>query len=60
VGWLVEPGFGPIDPEVVASVETAADALKRVGLFVRVYWNKAISNFHRLKILVLFSACLCG
>ena len=34
VGWLVEPGFGPIDPEVAATVEAAADALKSVGLFV--------------------------
>src|SRR4051794_357600 len=25
VGWLVEPGFGPIDPEVAATVMTAAD-----------------------------------
>ena len=29
VGWLVEPAFGPIDPEVAAVVEAAADALKR-------------------------------
>jgi aspartyl-tRNA(Asn)/glutamyl-tRNA(Gln) amidotransferase subunit A len=34
VGWLVEPGFGPIDPEVAATVESAADALKGVGLIV--------------------------
>ena len=34
VGWLVEPGFGPIDPEVAATVEAAADALRGVGLFV--------------------------
>jgi aspartyl-tRNA(Asn)/glutamyl-tRNA(Gln) amidotransferase subunit A len=34
VGWLVEPGFGPIAPDVAATVEAAADALKGVGLFV--------------------------
>jgi aspartyl-tRNA(Asn)/glutamyl-tRNA(Gln) amidotransferase subunit A len=34
VGWLVEPGFGPIDPEVAATVEAAADALKDIGLHV--------------------------
>ncbi len=34
VGWLVEPGFGPIDPEVAATVEAAADALKDLGLHV--------------------------
>ena len=27
VGWLVEPGFGPIDPEVAATVQAAAEAL---------------------------------
>lgn len=28
IGWLVEPGFGPIDREVAATVEAAAEALK--------------------------------
>lgn len=31
VGWLVEPGFGPIDPEVAATVRAAADAFKSLG-----------------------------
>ena len=31
VGWLVEPGFGPIDREVAATVQAAAAALKDVG-----------------------------
>ena len=31
MGWLVEPGFGPIDREVAATVEAAADALKDFG-----------------------------
>jgi aspartyl-tRNA(Asn)/glutamyl-tRNA(Gln) amidotransferase subunit A len=31
VGWLVEPGFGPIDREVAATVEAAANALKSFG-----------------------------
>jgi aspartyl-tRNA(Asn)/glutamyl-tRNA(Gln) amidotransferase subunit A len=31
VGWLVEPGFGPIDRDVAATVESAADALKGFG-----------------------------
>ncbi len=31
VGWLVEPGFGPIDPEVAATVQAAAEALKGAG-----------------------------
>jgi len=34
VGWLVEPGFGPMDPEVAATVEAAAAALKGMGLLV--------------------------
>jgi aspartyl-tRNA(Asn)/glutamyl-tRNA(Gln) amidotransferase subunit A len=35
VGWLVEPGFGPIDPEVAATVEAAAAALKDLGCVVQ-------------------------
>ncbi len=34
VGWLVEPGFGPIDPEVAKVVEEAAEALKSLGVHV--------------------------
>lgn len=34
VGWLVEPGFGPIDPEVRATVHAAAEALKHTGCAV--------------------------
>jgi aspartyl-tRNA(Asn)/glutamyl-tRNA(Gln) amidotransferase subunit A len=31
VGWLVEPGFGPVDREVAAAVAAAADLLKDAG-----------------------------
>lgn len=34
VGWLVEPGFGPVDPEVSAVVKSAADALAGLGMVV--------------------------
>ncbi len=34
VGWLVEPGFGPIDPEVAAIVQSAAEALGGAGVVV--------------------------
>lgn len=34
VGWLVEPGFGPVDREVAATVATAADLLKDAGCIV--------------------------
>jgi Asp-tRNA(Asn)/Glu-tRNA(Gln) amidotransferase A subunit family amidase len=31
VGWLVSPGFGPVDPEVAAAVSAAGGFLKDVG-----------------------------
>ena len=34
VGWMVGPGFGPVDPEVAATVKAAAEALKDVGVIV--------------------------
>jgi len=34
VGWMVGPGFGPVDPEVAAIVEEAASALRSLGLVV--------------------------
>lgn len=34
VGWLVEPGFGPVDLEVGATVQAAAEALRNLGFFV--------------------------
>src|SRR6202795_2177191 len=33
VGWMVGPGFGPVDPEVAATVNAAAEALKDIGVF---------------------------
>ena len=34
VGWLVEPGFGLVDPDVAATVQAAAEALKSAGVLV--------------------------
>jgi len=34
VGWMVEPGFGPVDPQVAATVQAAAEALKGLGIQV--------------------------
>ncbi|MGW4488518.1 amidase [Amycolatopsis sp. NPDC004368] len=34
VGWLVDSGLGPIDPEVAATVEAAANALRSTGVHV--------------------------
>ena len=31
MGWLVEPGFGPVDLETAATVEAAAMSLKAFG-----------------------------
>ncbi len=34
VGWMVGPGFGPVDAEVAATVKAAAAALKDIGIHV--------------------------
>ncbi|MCG0286865.1 amidase [Streptomyces sp. PSAA01] len=34
VGWMAEPGFGPVDREVAATVSAAADALREAGCTV--------------------------
>lgn len=34
VGWMVGPGFGPVDHEVAATVKAAAEALKNMGFYV--------------------------
>ena len=57
VGWLVEPGFGPIDPEVAATVKAAADALQDIGLFVEpvripaLERDSALDVFNRLHVM---------
>jgi aspartyl-tRNA(Asn)/glutamyl-tRNA(Gln) amidotransferase subunit A len=34
VGWMVGPGFGPVDAEVAATVKAAAEALMGLGIHV--------------------------
>ncbi|MBI3329322.1 MAG: amidase [Nitrospinae bacterium] len=34
IGWMAERGFGPVDPEVVATVARAADTLRELGCTV--------------------------
>ncbi len=34
VGWMVGPGFGPVDAEIAATVKAAAEALKNIGIHV--------------------------
>ena len=34
IGWLVGPGFGPVDPDVAAAVQAAAESLTSAGMTV--------------------------
>lgn len=69
VGWLVEPGFGPIDPEVAKTVEAAAQALKELGLYVEpvripaLETDFALDVFNRLHVMEMkpeFAAVTAG
>jgi aspartyl-tRNA(Asn)/glutamyl-tRNA(Gln) amidotransferase subunit A len=57
VGWMVGPGFGPVDPEVKATVMAAADALKGLGLDVEAVGIPALERdfaldvFNRLHVM---------
>jgi aspartyl-tRNA(Asn)/glutamyl-tRNA(Gln) amidotransferase subunit A len=57
VGWLVEPGFGPIDPEVATTVQAAAEALKSIGCLVKpvripaLERDSALEVFNRLHVM---------
>jgi aspartyl-tRNA(Asn)/glutamyl-tRNA(Gln) amidotransferase subunit A len=59
VGWLVEPGFGPIDPEVAATVKAAAEALNGAGCVVEsvripaLERDNALEVFDRLHVMEL-------
>lgn len=48
VGWLVEPGFGPIDAEVAATVQAAAEALHGAGCVVEPVRIPALEQEHPL------------
>ena len=50
VGWLVEPGFGPIDPEVAATVMAAAEALKGAGCIVEAVRIPALERDFALEV----------
>jgi aspartyl-tRNA(Asn)/glutamyl-tRNA(Gln) amidotransferase subunit A len=61
VGWLVEPGFGPVDPEVAAAVAEAAALLKAAGCSVEPVRIPALEQNNYLNIAVtLYSAELGG
>jgi aspartyl-tRNA(Asn)/glutamyl-tRNA(Gln) amidotransferase subunit A len=59
VGWLVEPGFGPIDSEVAATVQAAAAALQDAGCLVEpvripaLERDNALDVFDRLHVMEL-------
>jgi aspartyl-tRNA(Asn)/glutamyl-tRNA(Gln) amidotransferase subunit A len=50
VGWLVEPGFGPIDAEVAATVQAAAEALHGAGCVVEPVRIPALEQEHPLEL----------
>jgi aspartyl-tRNA(Asn)/glutamyl-tRNA(Gln) amidotransferase subunit A len=57
VGWLVEPGLGPVDPEVASAVASAADLLKSFGCEVEAVRIPAFEqNNYFDTALVLFGA----
>jgi aspartyl-tRNA(Asn)/glutamyl-tRNA(Gln) amidotransferase subunit A len=59
VGWLVEPGFGPIDSEVAATVQAAAKALQGAGCLVEpvripaLERDNALDVFYQLQVMEL-------
>ncbi|MET0702746.1 MAG: amidase [Mycobacterium sp.] len=50
VGWLVEPGFGPIDPQVAATVQAAAQALHGAGCVVEAVRIPALERDFALEV----------
>ncbi|MDB5981497.1 MAG: amidase [Pseudomonas sp.] len=50
VGWLVEPGFGPIDAEVAATVQAAAEALHGAGVIVEPVRIPALERDNALEV----------
>lgn len=69
VGWLVEPGFGPIDSEVAATVKAAAEALAGAGCIVEpvripaLERDFALEVFNRLHVMEMkpdFAAATAG
>ena len=61
VGWLAEPGFGPVDPEVSAAIASAASLLRDAGLSVEAVRIPALEQNNYLNVAVtLYSAELGG
>ena len=61
VGWLAEPGFGPVDPEVSAAIASAASLLRDAGFSVEAVRIPALEQNNYLNVAVtLYSAELGG
>jgi len=69
VGWMVGPGYGPVDPEVQVTVRAAAEALKGLGLVVEQVGIPALERdfaldvFNRLHVMEMkpaFAAATAG
>jgi aspartyl-tRNA(Asn)/glutamyl-tRNA(Gln) amidotransferase subunit A len=69
VGWMVGPGFGPVDPEVAATVRAAAEALRSTGVVVEQVGIPALERdfaldvFNRLHVMEMkpaFAAATAG
>ncbi|MCY0970098.1 amidase [Chryseobacterium wangxinyae] len=64
IGWMVGPGFGPVDPEVTSVVESAAYALKNLGHRVEAVQIPALEKdfaldvFNRLHVMEMKKAFL--
>ncbi|WP_207382699.1 amidase [Flavobacterium subsaxonicum] len=62
IGWMVGPGFGPVDPEVTSVVESAANALKNLGHKVQAVQIPALEKdfaldvFNRLHVMEMKEA----
>jgi aspartyl-tRNA(Asn)/glutamyl-tRNA(Gln) amidotransferase subunit A len=51
VGWLVEPGFGLVDNDVAATVQSAAEALKNAGVIVEPVRIPVLEQINALELL---------
>ncbi len=69
VGWMVGPGFGPVDPEMTATVKAAAHALQAIGVSVEPVGIPALERdfaldvFNRLHVMEMkpaFAAATAG
>lgn len=69
VGWMVGPGFGPVDPEVAATVKAAAGVLKDSGVFVeqvsipaleRDFALDVFNKLHVMEMKLAFAAATAG